>query len=343
MEQVQKLRVRFGLEHVVLVGDRGMLTETRIEELKKYPGLGWISALRSHAIGELVEQGVIQLSLFDERNMAEISSETYPGERLIVCRNPLLAEDRGRTRKELLDCTERRLKRIEKEVKRRTKTLLTAGEIGLKVGRVVDRYKVSKHFDLDIRDGYFAFTRNEEQITQEAALDGIYIIRTSEPQERLSAEDTVRAYKSLTQVERAFRCLKGIDLSLRPICHRTEAHVKAHVFLCMLAYYVEWHLRRALSSVLFQDDELSIERLRRDPVAKAQPSASARRKKQTKCTEDGFPVHSLKTLMTELATRCKNTCRIGEGKNIVRFTQFTEPTPFQHHVFALLAQYSVSD
>ena len=161
MEQVQKLRVRFGLEHVVLVGDRGMLTQTRIEELKKYPGLGWISALRSHAIGELVEQGAIQLSLFDERNMAEISSETYPGERLIVCRNPLLAEDRGRTRKELLDCTERRLKRIEKEVKRRTKTLLTAGEIGLKVGRVVDRYKVSKHFDLDIRDGYFAFTRNE--------------------------------------------------------------------------------------------------------------------------------------------------------------------------------------
>lgn len=335
-DQVEKLRERFGLTRAVLVGDRGMLTQARIEELKQYPQLGWISALRSESIQALVEQGVIQLSLFDAQNLAEITSDRYPGERLMVCHNPLLAQDRKRTRSELLDATETALTKIAAEVNRRTKAPLTAAEIGVKAGKVLNRHKVGKHFVLDIQDGHFTFTRNTERIEREARLDGIYIIRTSEPAHELSAEDTVRTYKSLGQVEQAFRCIKNLDLRIRPIHHRTVEHVKAHIFLCMLAYYVEWHMRKTLAPVLFQDEELDAARWNRDPVDKAQPSEAARQKKRTKHTVDGWPVHSFQSLMDELATRCKNTCRIGEGKEAMHFTAFTEPTDFQRHVLDLL-------
>ena len=335
-DQVEKLRKWFGLTRVVLVGDRGMLTQARIEELKRHPQLGWISALRSEAIQALVEQGAVQLSLFDARNLAEITSDLYPGERLMVCHNPLLAEDRKRTRNELLDATEKALAKIAAEVRRRTNKPFKAAEIGVKIGKAINRFKVGKHFVLDIQDGHFTFARNAERIARETRLDGIYVIRTSEATQALGAEDTVRAYKSLAQVEQAFRCLKNLDLRIRPIHHRTVDHVKAHIFLCMLAYYVEWHMRKALTSVLFQDEELDAARWTRDPVAQAQPSETVQRKKRTKQTPDGWPVHSFQSLMDELATRCRNTCRLGQGKDAARFTTLTEPTDFQRHLFGLL-------
>lgn len=213
---------------------------------------------------------------------------------------------------------------------------MRADEIGVKVGKVINRHKVGKHFTLTIQDNVLRFARNEESIARETQLDGIYIVRTSESQSALSAEDTVRAYKSLGQVEQAFRCMKSDDLQVRPIRHRSEAHVRAHVFLCMLAYYVQWHMRKALSPLLFQDDELEDARWTRDAVARAEPSRSARAKKRTRRTADGWPVHSLQSLLSDLATRCKNTCRVGEGKTAVRFDQLTEPTHFQAHVFDLL-------
>lgn len=335
-DQVEKLRERFGLTRVVLVGDRGMLTQTQVGALRGYPGLGWISALRFTAIRDLAESGAFQPSLFDAQNLAEITSQDYPGERLVVCFNPLLAEDRKRTREELLAATQARLEHVAAEVARRTHKAMPAAEIGVKVGKIINRHKVGKHFTLTIEDNRLHFQRNEESIAREAQLDGIYIIRTSETQATLSAEDTVRTYKSLGQVEQAFRCMKTIDLRVRPIRHRSEAHVRAHILVCMLAYYVEWHLRKALSSVLFEDDELDAARWTRDPVAKAEPSEGARKKKRTKTTPDGWPVHSLRTLLTELGTRCKNICRTGEGKNAIRFEQLTQATPFQQHVFHLL-------
>ncbi len=335
-DQVDKLRDRFGLERVVLVGDRGMLTQPQIDALREHPGLGWISALRFTAIRGLVETGAFQPSLFDQQNLAEITSEDYPGERLVACYNPLLAEDRKRTRDELLAATQALLQKIAAQVARRTKKPMTADEIGVKVGKVINRHKMGKHFVLMIEDNLLRFERDEASIKREADLDGIYIIRTSEDQAVLSAEDTVRTYKSLGQVEQAFRCIKSIDLQVRPIRHRSEAHVRAHIFLCMLAYYVQWHMRKALSSVLFQDDELAQARWTRDAVAKAKPSQSARAKKRTKITPDGWPVHSFSSLLLDLATRCKNICRTGDGKNTIRFEQLTEPSPFQEHVFDLL-------
>lgn len=335
-DQVEKLRERFGLDRVVLVGDRGMLTQTQISALHEYPALGWISALRFSAIRDLAETGVFQPSFFDRQNLAEVTSEDYPGERLVVCFNPLLAQDRKRTREELLAATEAQLQKIAAQVARRTQKPMTADEIGIKVGKMINRHKVGKHFKLTIEENRLRFERDEESIQREANLDGIYIIRTSEKKNALSAEDSVRTYKSLGQVEQAFRCLKSIDLQVRPIHHRSEDHVRAHIFLCMLAYYVQWHMRKSLSSVLFQDDELDEARWTRDAVAKAEPSENARAKKRTKTTPDGWPVHSLDSLLTELATRCKNICRTGEGKTTIRFDQLTEPTPFQKHIFDLL-------
>lgn len=335
-DQVEKLRERFGLARVVLVGDRGLLPHTQITALRRHPQVGWISALRGPAIRKLVEQGAVQLSLFDETNVAEIRSAAYPGERLVVCKNPVLAANRQRTREELLQATEQALARIAAQVRRRTRTPLTAAAIGLKVGAILNRFKMGKHFTLEIRDGAFAYARHRERIAQETQLDGLYIIRTSESVETLSAAAIVRTYKSLAQVEQAFRCLKNVDLRLRPIHHRTVDHVKAHVFLCMLAYYVEWHLRRALAPVLFQDDDLPAARRTRDPVAPAQPRAHVQRKKQTQQTPDGWPVHSFHTLLDELATRCKNVCRIGDSPDAPQVTQFTEPTAFQRYVFELL-------
>jgi transposase len=266
-DQVEKLRGRFGLERVVLVGDRGMLTRARIAELGKYPQLGWISALRSGEIRALVETGPLQMSLFDEQNLAEISApEEYPGERLVACYNPELAEERRRKREELLEATEKDLRRIAAEAARRKRKPLGKDEIGLKVGGVLGRRKMARHFRLAIGEGSFSWSRDAASIAREAALDGIYVIRTSEPRARLSAADAVRGYKGLAHVERAFRALKGIDLLVRPIRHRTENHVRAHVLLRLLAYYVEWHMRRALAPLLFDDEDLPAQRLRRDPV-----------------------------------------------------------------------------
>ena len=335
-DQVDKLRRRFGLSRVVLVGDRGLLTETQIERLREHPGLGWISALRSPAIRKLVAGGHLQLSLFDQQNLAEITSPDYPGEQLIACHNPLLAEQRRRKRQELLAATEKELERIAAEVKRRRRTPLTADQIGVKVGRVLNRYKVGKHFETEMADGVFAWSRREESIQREADLDGLYVIRSSEKKESLSAADTVRSYKSLAQVERVFRCLKGVDLRVRPIFHRTSERVRAHIFLCLLAYYVEWQMRRALAPLLFEDEQLEAERWRRDAVAPAQPSAAAKKKKALRRTAEGLPLHSFKTLLDALATRCQNTCRVAGSEPSARFEQLTATPPLQQRALELL-------
>jgi len=335
-DQADKLRHGFGLRHLVLVGDRGMLTQTQIEKLRTYPGLGWISALRSPAIRELVESGSLQMSLFDRKDLAEICSPEFPSERLVACFNPLLAEERRRKRQALLEATEKELERISKHVARRTQAVLGKDEIGKKVGRVIGRFKVGKHFRLTIEEGHFSFVRDEEKIRREEALDGIYVIRTSEPAERLSAEDAVRSYKSLTRVERAFRSLKGIDLLVRPIWHHTEDHVRAHVFLCMLAYYVEWHLRKTLAPLLFDDEELDKNRKRRDPVKPAQASESAKKKKTLRLTSEGLVVQSLDTLLMELGTRCRNRCRIKSDPRSPTFYQLTDKSPLQERAFQLL-------
>jgi transposase len=338
-DQVEKLRGQFQLERIVLVGDRGMLTQTQIDNIKNYPSLGWISALRSQAIQTLVGKGYVQMSLFDHQNLAEISSPDFPGERLVVCFNPLLAEDRSRTRKELLAATEKSLDKIVKEVKRRTRKPLTGEEIALKVGRKLDRYKVAKHFNLTIRDSFFCWERIEDSIRQEEALDGISVIRTSEPEDRLSAEDTVRSYKGLAKVEYAFRTLKGIEILVRPIRHRTKNRVPAHIFLCLLAYYVEWHMRQALKALLFDDEELEENRKTRDPVAPAEPSASAKKKKTERLTADGLPIHSWETLLKVLGTRCRNVCRVGSDPTGPTFTRLTEASPLQRRIQELLEGY----
>jgi transposase len=336
-DQVDKLRNRFGISRVVLVGDRGMLTQAQIEKLKAYPQLGWISALRSGSIRKLVENQELQLSLFDKQDLAEITSAEFPGERLVACFNPLLADKRARTRKELLLATEKKLQRIANEVARRTKKPLLTDEIALKVGKVINQYKVEKHFCLQIEDNLFRWERDEASIAQEAGLDGIYVVRTSEAKKRLSAPDTVRSYKNLAQVERGFRCLKGIDIHVRPIHHSTDPRVRAHVFLCFLAYYVEWYMREALGSLLFDDQELAADRWTRDPVSQAEPSDSARRKKTERRTPDGLPVHSFDTLLLELGTLCRNRCRIQADPSGTTFTQDTQPTKLQAHVFELLS------
>lgn len=341
-DQVDKLRCEFGLSRVVLVGDRGMLTQTQIDKLKTHPQLGWISALRSRSIRKLVAAGAIQMSLFDEQNLAEVTSPEFPGERLVVCFNPQLAEERRRKREELLAATEKELDRIVRAVRRRTRTPLGENEIGVRVGKVVNRFKMAKHFELTIADGRLQWARNEETIATEAALDGIYVIRTSEPAERLSAQDAVRSYKSLSEVERAFRTLKGIDLRVRPIHHRTVDHVRAHIFLCLLAYYVEWHMRRALAPLLFHDEQLPDDRKRRDPVAPAQPSPSAKKKKRRRTTDDGLPVHSFETLLEELATRCKNSCRPRTAPDVEAIEVLTDPTPLQSRALELLQSYPVA-
>jgi hypothetical protein len=312
-----------------------MLTQAQIDKLKEHPGLGWISSLRSAAIRLLVDKGYLQRSLFDQTNLAEIRSPDFPGERLIACFNPLLATDRRRKREELLAATEKDLERLSREVQRRTKTPLGKAEIGVKAGRILGRFKMAKHFQLAIADGAFSWGRREDAIEREAGLDGIYVIRTSQTQQELSAPDAVRKYKSLALVEKAFRCFKGVDLLVRPIHHRTEDHVRAHVFLCMLAYYVEWHMREALAPLLFHDEELNTDRARRDPVAPARPSQSVRTKKATRTTEDGLPLHSFLTLLAELATRCRDTARLKSDPSRT-FQIVTEPTPLQARAFELL-------
>ena len=335
-DQVETLRQRFGLERIVLVGDRGLLTRTQLNHLKQHPGLGWISALRSAEIRQLVSTGCLQRSLFDQQNLAEIRSPDFPQERLVACHNPLLAAERGRKRQALLAATEKELEKITRQVARRTRTPLTESEIALKVGRVLNRYKMAKHFTLTIADGQFRWARNSESIQREVQLDGLYVIRTSEPEPQLSAPDAVRYYKSLAQVEQAFRCLKGLDLRVRPIHHRTEDHVRAHIFLCLLAYYVEWHLRQCWAPLLFADEALEQDRKTRDPVAAAKPSAAVKTKKAKGQTPDGLPLHSFESLLKVLATRCRNTCRVNDAPPGSSFHQLTEPSPLQTKAFQLL-------
>ncbi len=341
-DQVNKLQKRYTLDRVILVGDRGMLTHKQIEGLKEHPGIGWISALRREKVRKLVDEKSLQLSLFEEKNLAEIDSADFPDERLIACFNSLLAEERRRKRNELLAATEQTLEKIRSEVQRRTKTPLSAAEIGQKVGKIINRYKVGKHFELSIADGHLSFSRRTEAIDREAELDGLYVIRTSEPRESLSAEDTVRSYKNLAQVEQAFRTLKGMELRIRPIHHREEQRVRAHIFLCLLAYYAEWHMRQALSSLLFDDETLSIERKRRDPVAPAKASASVRKKKIDRQTEDGLPIHSFTTLMAELGTRCRHLCRLKSDPQSPAFFQDTQPTPLQSRTLELIRLFPVA-
>ncbi len=338
-DQVEKVRERFGLERVVLVGDRGLLTETQIRHLKSYPGVGWISALRHGQIRRLVESEAVQLSLFDQRHLAEVRSPHYPGERLIVCHNPILAEHRRRKRKALLEATEEALERIARQVARRTRTPLTATEIAEKVGRVKNRYKLAKHFRTEIADGSFHYERRTDAILREAQLDGFYILRTSEGADRLGAAEVVRRYKDLTQVERAFRSLKTVHLEIRPIRHRVESRVRAHLFLCLLAYYVQWHLRQAVAPLLFDDEELETERARRDPVLAAQPSESAKRKKRKRLTEDGLPLHSLETLMTAMGTRARHQCRLPSEPDAPCVQRVTEPTPLQRRALELVRMF----
>ena len=337
-DQADTLRDRFGLERVVLVGDRGMLTGARIAELRERPGLGWISALRTEGVRALVESGDIQMSLFDQQNLAEIVSPDYPGERLVVCFNPLLAEDRRRTREELLAATEADLDKIVREAARRTKTPMTQKEIALRAGRVAGARKMAKHLRLTIEDGRFAHERDAESIQREEALDGFYVIRTSESAAAMSAPDAVRNYKRLAEVERAFRTLKSMDLRVRPIRHRTEDRVRAHIFLCMLAYHVEWHMRRALAPLLFDDEEREESRTTRDPVAPARPSAAADAKRRARKTagEDGLALQSFETLMIHLGTLCRHICRSRQTPNAPPLDRLTDPTPLQEKALELL-------
>ena len=336
--QIDKLRERFGLSKVVLVGDRGMLTEARIREEVKPAGLDWIGALRAPAIRTLVESGAVQMSLFDETDLVEVQSDAYPGERLMVCRNPLLAEERARKRGELLEATEALLEPIVAATRRKQRRLKGADKIGERVGKVIGRYKMAKHFAWSIDEqGLFAYRRDAGSIAAEAALDGLYVIRTSLAESEMSAAGAVRAYKRLSSVERAFRSLKSVDLKVRPVFHRTAERVRAHVLLCMLAYYVEWHMRKRLAPLLFDDeDPAAAEAARASVVAPAKASESARRKAQRKRTEDGRPVHSFRTLLSDLATVTKN--RVAPRlPGAEPFDLLTRPTELQRKAFQLLS------
>jgi hypothetical protein len=335
--QVRKLRERFGLSRLVLVGDRGMITQARIRaDLKAQEGLDWITALRAPAIQKLLAQGAFQMSLFDETDLAEIESPDYPGERLIVCKNPLLSAERARKREELLRATEKELDRVVAATSRPKNALRGKDRIGLRAGKVLGRYKMGKHFKLEITEGRFAYQRNEITIAREAELDGVYVIRTSVSADTMGADDAVRSYKRLSEVERAFRSLKTVDLKVRPIHHRLEKRVRAHVLLCMLAYYVEWHMRQALAPMLFDDEQRQqAETLRSSVVAPARRSPSAQRKARDKRTEQGHPVHSFQTLLRDLATVAKNTIQ-PTGKKSLAFDKITLPTPMQRRAFELL-------
>jgi transposase len=335
--QVNKLRKRFGITRVVLVGDRGMITSKRIDEdLRDVDGLDWITALRNDSIKTLVRKQTIQLSLFDERDLAEVTSDDYPDERLIVCRNPLLAAERARKRQELLAVAEKKLDAVLKAVSRANKPLRGKDAIGLRVGRELKNTKMQKHFALTIEDASFSYQRKDEQIAEEAALDGLYVIRTSVAAETLSAERTVSAYKGLSQVERAFRSLKSVDLKVRPIYHWKDDRIKAHVFLCMLAYYVEWHLRGALAELLFDDHErAAAEATRKSIVSPAPRSEAAQRKDHERRTSAGMAVQSFQCLLKDLATLCKNRVR-WESTPQLEFQRLTLPTALQRRVFELL-------
>jgi transposase len=336
-DQVETLTKRFGLSRVVLVGDRGMLTQTQIDVLKKHPGLGWISALRSGAIRRLLADGHLIRNDLEAERLAEIITPDFPGERLVACYNPQLAEQRRHKRQELLAATEAELGTLAARVARPpTGRPETAAEIGVRAGKIINHYKMAKHFTLTIRDGHLGWARKGDAIQHEELLDGIYVIRTSEPAERLAAADGVRSYKRLALVEQAFRCLKGIDLLVRPIHHRTAERVRSHILLCLLAYYVEWHLRQVWAPLLFEDEELTVDRPRRDPVAPAHASEAARLKKKTHVTSGGLPVQSFRTLLAHLGTRCRNTCVVTADPSQTTFRQVTEADALQAEALRLI-------
>lgn len=333
---VARARQRFGINRIVFVGDRGMITSARInEDLRGVEGLDWISALRSEGIRKLREAGAIQMSLFDKQDLAEVTSEHFPGERLVVCRNPALAEQRARKRNELLQATEDQLEPIRLATRRKRNPLRGEKEIGLRVGKVIGKHKMAKHFDLTIKANSFAYTRREAAIREEAALDGLYVVRSSVAKKQMNSEQVVETYKSLAKVERAFRCLKTVDLSLRPIYHRNDDRIRSHVFICMLAYYVEWHMRDKLRPVLFADDDQeAAAAARASIVAPAQRSESAKRKDANRRTDDDYPVQSFHDILADLGTLCRNRIRIAEFDS--EFDKLTLATPYQEHVLELL-------
>jgi hypothetical protein len=326
--QLEKLKAHFELSELVLVADRGMVTRANIDAIRDADGVEWITALKAPQVKRLARARIVQPSLFDEFNLAEVASDEFPDERLVVCRNPLVAAERARKREALLAATEAELEPIAARVT--AGRLVDAGAIGLAVGEVIKRYRVKKHFALEIADGHFAFARKTDQITEEAALDGIYILRTSLGTERLAAPDIVRAYKQLKEVERDFRALKGPELEIRPIHHRRADRVRAHVFLCTLALYLEWHLRHAWRELTFADEHPPD---RPDPVAKASRSPAAKTKAATKKTADGHPAHTVRGLLAELALQTRNTIRVGHSDTT--FTKLTTPTPLQARALAL--------
>jgi hypothetical protein len=333
--QIDKLKERFGLSRVVLVGDRGMITNARIRDELKPAGLDWITALRAPQIRALLDAGAFQLSLFDERDLAEITAPDFPGERLVVCRNPLLAEERTRKREDLLQATEAALTKLADQIARGTGPT-GQDKIARAVGRIENRYKLAKLFDIAVAEDGFTFGRNHARIADEARLDGFYVIRTSVEDKALAAENVVGAYKSLARVERAFRSLKTVDLHLRPIHHWLAPRVRAHVFLCMLACHVEWHMRERLKPILFDDDDpAAAARERTSIVAPAQPSPAALRKRASKLTANGGPVHSFQSLLRDLAT-----CTLNEMTTTLNaaysFTLVATPTPIQAQAFRLL-------
>jgi hypothetical protein len=337
--QVKKVRERFGLRRLVIVGDRGMITQARIDqELRGIEGLAWIGALRSSQIAGLLQEGVIAPSLFDEKNLAEISSPDFPNERLIACRNPFLAQYRRAKREALLRATEVELEKIALATKREKRRLRGKAKIALRVGRLIEGFKMAKHFVLEIEEDGFDWKRNETKIAEEAALDGMYVVRTSVDQSDLSASETVERYKDLGVVEQAFRCIKTVDLKVRPIHHRLDGRVRAHVFLCMLAYYLEWHMRKALAPMLFGDE--TPREPREDVVSPKKPSPSAARKARTKKTLHGAPVHSFQTLLADLSTIVRNSITPNlEGAPA--WQQETEPSALQQRAFDLLKNITV--
>jgi hypothetical protein len=339
LPELKRLREHFGVEQLVMVGDRGMVSNQSIATMQQTPGVDWITALKSASIRVLVEQGQLQLDLFDQRNLLELSSPDYPGERLVACRNPQLAALRAHKREELLAATERSLAPIKARVD--AHKLKGADAIGLRVGRVVNQYKVAKHFEFTIGDAAFSFQRKRQSIAAEAALDGIYILRTSVPSATMDAADCVRNYKALANVERAFRALKTIDLKVRPIHHRSADRVRAHIFLCLLAYYVEWHLREAWRELMLADTDQQA-KATRDPVAPAKRSPAALAKVASHTLDDGTPAHCFSTLLAELATIVRNTCRTPRaGPDAPTFDLLTTPNPKQQRAFELLQRIRV--
>ncbi|MBK6972898.1 MAG: IS1634 family transposase [Sterolibacteriaceae bacterium] len=339
MPEVQRLRTDFGIERMVMVGDRGMISQKAIAQMRDSDGIGWITALKSVSIRALIEQGQLQLGLFDERNLIELSSPDYPGERLVACRNPQLARLRAYKREELLCATQNKLDKIKARVE--AAKLAGKDEIGVRVGKIVNQYKVAKHFELAIGETSFSFTRKPDSIAAEAALDGLYIIRTSVSSEHMEAAQCVRSYKSLANVERAFRSLKTIDLKVRPIHHRLAERVRSHIFVCMLAYYVEWHMREAWRALMFADTDQQA-KATRDPVAPAMRSEATLNKVARHSLEDNTPAHSFSTLMAELATLVRNTCRTpAAAPDAPSFEVVTTPNPVHQRAMALLDQIRV--